>query len=282
MATLFNLDVNVAHTTGAARPSVGKFRKPNPPTFTSEDERARYQKGRLALAARIFAEQGWGIGCAGGLSARDAVNSDLVWVLPRGKPLCAIGSADLVGVNLDGHIVIPSATLREYDDGHVPLHLAIYRARPDVHGIVSGHTPHGRAFSTRGETVRMLWQDSCFFAGRVPVLPFLAGVRVATEPEGVTDVLEDGKGLVMQNRGLLMTAATIEGAIATYIRLENLCGNQMLVEAAVRGRGGRMIEVGEEEVKFTLQNVGSEHHAWLMGMPYFARWDKRTGGALVV
>lgn len=135
------------------------------------------------------------------------------------------------------------------DPEHVPLHLAIYRARPDVNGIVSGHTPHGRTFSARGETIRMLWQDSCFFAGRVPVLPFLAGVNAAKDPGAVTDVLDDGKGLIMQNRGLLMTAATIEGAIATYIRLENLCGNQLLVEAAVKGRGGTMIEVGEEEVK---------------------------------
>lgn len=113
MATLFNLDAKVEHKTGADRPRVGKFRKPNPPTFASEDERARYQKGRLAIAARIFDDQGWGIGCAGGLSARDAVNPQLVWVLPCRKPLRSIVSADLVGVNLEGHIVIPSETLRE-------------------------------------------------------------------------------------------------------------------------------------------------------------------------
>ncbi len=149
------------------------------------------------------------------------------------------------------------AGLTADDPEHVPLHLAIYRARRDVNGIVSGHTPHGRTFSARGETIRMLWQDSCFFSGRVPVLPFMAGVNVAKDPKAVTSVLGDGKGLIMQNRGLLMTAATIEGAIATYIRLENLCGNQLLVEAAIKGRGGKMIEVGEEEVKVS-QVVGGE------------------------
>lgn len=277
MATLFNLDAKVEHKTGADRPRVGKFRKPNPPTFASDEERAQYQKGRLAMAARIFDDQGWGIGCAAGLSARDAVNPELVWVLPRRKPLCSIVSADLVGIGLDGKIRVPSETLRECEsrvhgyDGegngaliaddpeHVPLHLAIYRARPDVNGIVSGHTPHGRTFSSKGETIKMLWQDSCFFANRVPVLPFLAGVNVASEPEGVTKVLGDGKGLIMQNRGLLMTAATIEGALATYIRLENLCGNQLLVEAAIKGRGGKLIEVGEEEVKVGLEDEGG---AW--------------------
>lgn len=113
MATLFNLDAKVEHKAGADRPRVGKFRKPNPPTFNSEEERAVYQKGRLAMAARIFDDQGWGIGCAGGLSARDAVDPELVWVLPRRKPLCSMVSTDLIGVNLEGNIVVPSETLRE-------------------------------------------------------------------------------------------------------------------------------------------------------------------------
>lgn len=117
MATLLNLDARVEHKTGADRPRVGKFRKPNPPTFTSEEERAKYQKGRLAMAARIFDDQGWGIGCAGGLSARDAVDPEVVWVLPRRKPLCSIVSADLIGVHLDGKIVVPSETLRECESG---------------------------------------------------------------------------------------------------------------------------------------------------------------------
>lgn len=203
-------------------------------------------------------DQGWGIGCAVGLSARDASDSGLVWFLPRRKPLCTIVSADLIGVDLNGKVVhatdrecglLLSSLLTPDDPEHVHLHLAIYRARPDINGISSGHTPHGKAFSAKGETIKMLWQDSCFFAGRVPVLPFEAGVNARSNPQAVVDALGDKKGFIMAGRGLLMTAATIEGAMATYIRLENLCGNQMLVEAAVKGRGGDMIEIGEEEVK---------------------------------
>jgi ribulose-5-phosphate 4-epimerase/fuculose-1-phosphate aldolase len=70
-----------------------------------DDTRARYQKGQLALAARIMEAQGWGIGCAVGLSARDALDKNTVWVLPKGKPLIAMTSADLVAVSLDGEVV---------------------------------------------------------------------------------------------------------------------------------------------------------------------------------
>jgi len=53
-------------------------------------------------------DRGWGVGYAVGLSARDALNKNLVWVIPRGKPLCTIVSADLIGVDLEGKVVVPS------------------------------------------------------------------------------------------------------------------------------------------------------------------------------
>jgi len=49
--------------------------------------------------------QGWGVGCAVGLSARDALDKEKVWVLPKGKPLIAMTSADLVAVNLSGEVI---------------------------------------------------------------------------------------------------------------------------------------------------------------------------------
>lgn len=107
----------------------------------------------------------------------------------------------------------------------------------------------------------MLWQDSCFFAGRVPVLPFDIGINAPKDPQAVADALGQNKGFIMAGRGLLMTAATIEGAMATYIRLENLCGNQMLAEAAVKGRGGHLIEIGEEEVKASVVLNAISTHA---------------------
>lgn len=76
-------------------------------------ERARYQKGRVALAARIMHDEGWGIGCAVGVTARDALDPTLVWVLPRGKPLSTIVSADLIGVDLCGKVVVPNPEGRE-------------------------------------------------------------------------------------------------------------------------------------------------------------------------
>lgn len=144
----------------------------------------------------------------------------------------------------------------------MPLHLAIYNAREDVNGVATGHTPYARTFSAKGETIKMLWQDACPFYNRLPVCPFLTAANAATDPKAVAEILGNGSGLILQNRGVMSTALTIEGAVGMYIRLEGLCGNQLMCEAAVKGRGGEVQPIGEEEILFTQQNTGGEYANW--------------------
>lgn len=169
----------------------------------------------------------------------------------------------------------------------MPLHLVIYAARPDMGGIATGHTPHARVFSSRMERPKMCWQDSCTFYKRIHPLPFELALDPVSNAGKVAETLgTNGKGLILQHRGLLLCSATIEGAVGYYIRLENLLGGQLLVESACKGLGQdkdkEMIEIGEEEIQFTFDNVGSEHHAWMLAMPYYSRYDRKTGGAMKV
>jgi ribulose-5-phosphate 4-epimerase/fuculose-1-phosphate aldolase len=135
------------------------------------------------------------------------------------------------------------------DPEWLPLHLAVYNARPDVNGVTTGHTPNARAFSVKGETLQMLWQDSCAFYNRLPVCPFAVAPNAANDPTAVADILgTEGDGLILQNRGLLSCSGTAEGAVGGYIRIDGLLGNQLLCEAAIKGRGGQVVPVGEEEI----------------------------------
>lgn len=139
------------------------------------------------------------------------------------------------------------------DPEWVPLHLAVYNARPDLCGIATGHTPYARTFAGKGETIKMLWQDACPFYNRLPVCPFMVAANADKDPKAVGEVLgQNGSGLVLQNRGALSCAGTIEGAVGMYIRLEGLCGNQLLCEAAINGRGGEVKLIGEEEILVSL------------------------------
>lgn len=52
---------------------------PKPPTFQDKYEEREYQKGRLALAFRIFGKLGFEEGVAGHITLRDPVNPHNFW-----------------------------------------------------------------------------------------------------------------------------------------------------------------------------------------------------------
>ncbi|WRT63506.1 uncharacterized protein IL334_000411 [Kwoniella shivajii] len=264
------------------QPKIRKFRRAAPPTFTDVEQEKIYRRGRLAMACRVVAAQGWGIGCSMQLSSRDPLDHSTIWVLPAGKALAAMKSSDLIQVSIETGGVVSNDQEWGYDINSVAIHRAIYRARPDVGAIIHGHTPHARSFAMQDRPLEMILQDSCTFYKRFHRMPFSAGQNALTNPKAVSDCLSDGKGFVMENRGILLVGASIECPISYYIRMESLCRIQLLAEAAIKGRGGELVRVGEQEVQFTFDNSGSEHHAWLMAMPYFARQDKLTGGATVI
>jgi len=53
----------------------------------------------------------------------------------------------------------------------------------------------------------------------------------------------------MENRGILLVGASIECCISYFIRMESLCKIQLLAETAVKGRGGELVKVGQQEVQ---------------------------------
>ena len=160
------------------------------------------------------------------------------------------------------------------DINSVAIHRAIYAGRPDVGAIVHGSTPYARAFAVRGCELKMIVQgdrlryhqrvqatnktspsnkDSCTFYHRIHPLPFTASLEAADNPKVIQACLKDGKGLIMQNRGVLVVGATIECPISYYIRMESLCRAQMLAEAAAKGRGGaELVLVGQKEIEVSL------------------------------
>ncbi|WWC57925.1 uncharacterized protein I303_100460 [Kwoniella dejecticola CBS 10117] len=261
---------------------VRKFKRAAPPTFEDVGQEKVYRRGRLAMACRVVAAQGWGIGCSMQLSSRDPLDSSTIWVHPAGKALAAMKSTDLIQIRIDTGEVVDNNSPWGYDLNAVTIHRAIYQARPDVGAVVHGHTPNARSFSMQDRPLEMILQDSCTFYNKFHRLPFQTGQNALSDPKAVSDCLKDGKGFVMENRGILLVGATIECPISYYIRMESVCQIQLLAEAAVRGRGGELVKIGQQEVQFTFDNSGSEHHAWLMAMPYFARQDRLAGGAFAI
>src|SRR5438067_13734499 len=133
------------------------------------------------------------VGSGGNLSAR-VPDADTCWVTGAGTWLDRLGRPDFVEVRLaDGAVVgdrgVPPST-------ELPLHLATYRARPDVQAIVHLHPQTALLLDALGERIRLVSTDHAFYLRRIVTTPFrvpgtaeLAGVAAAAAADGANCIL---------------------------------------------------------------------------------------------
>ena len=127
---------------------------------------------QLARVGRAAVKAGLVVGSGGNLSAREP-GSDQIWITGTGTWLDRLDDASFVAVCLDdgsvhrrgdGSAVEPSVELA--------LHLATYRARPDVNAIVHLHPQLAVMLDALGERIRLVTTDHVMYVRRVARVPF--------------------------------------------------------------------------------------------------------------
>lgn len=100
--------------------------------------------------ARLAYQRGL-VGAAGGnVSARDP-EEGLVAITPSGVSLRDVTAENLLYVDLEGKVVKGPGGLRPSKE--TPLHLSVYRARPQAGGIVHVHPSYATAYSLVGRPI---------------------------------------------------------------------------------------------------------------------------------
>jgi ribulose-5-phosphate 4-epimerase/fuculose-1-phosphate aldolase len=132
------------------------------------------------------------------------------------------------------------------------IHHAVHEARPDVMCAAHSHSIYGRTFCSLGRKLDTITQDSCAFHNDLALYESFNGVVLAEE-EG-KDI---AKALGGQKAALLTVGKTIEEAVFWFVSLEKCCHSQLMADAAVAGRGGATVKIGEEEAMYTRKTVGS-------------------------
>jgi L-ribulose-5-phosphate 4-epimerase len=118
----------------------------------------------------------------GNVSGRHAA-SGLVAIKPSGVPYDALQLDDIVVLTLDGERV--AGTLKPSSD--TPTHLALYRAWPQLGGIVHTHSTHATAWAQAGRPIPALGTTHAdYFHGPVPCSRPLTREEVAGDYELTT------------------------------------------------------------------------------------------------
>jgi L-fuculose-phosphate aldolase len=155
------------------------------------------------------------VGTAGNVSVRDG---DLVAVTPSGVGYATL-TPDQVGVHrLDGSPVeAPLAPTSE-----LPLHLAVYAARPAAGAVVHTHSPAATALSALVDEVPAVHYYTELFGGPVRVARY-ATYGSEELARNVVQALRDRTACLMGNHGAVAVGAGLASAHEKSEYLEWLC-----------------------------------------------------------
>ena len=172
-------------------------------------------RAAIVATCRELAGRGLVVGTAGNVSVREG---DLVAVTPSGVRYAELTPA-LVGVHrLDGTAVeAPLAPTSE-----LPLHLALYAARPEAGAVVHTHSPAATALSALVDEVPAVHYYAAMFGGPVRVAPY----AVYGSPElarGAVQALHDRTACLLGNHGAVTIGPDLAAACDQSVYLEWLC-----------------------------------------------------------
>ncbi len=170
----------------------------------------------LAAAARKLVEAGYVLGAAGSVSLRW---EDQCYISPAGARLNRLGAADFIPLAIGGG---NTWQLQRASSEHA-LHLACYRARPDVQTVLRIQPPHCMALGCAGLSLGAISPHFIWTVGaEVPLLPYSAPASQALS-DAVAEAIVQHDALLLRNQGLVVTAA---GSDEAWLR------SQVIEEAA--------------------------------------------------
>jgi L-fuculose-phosphate aldolase len=169
----------------------------------------------IVTTCRELARAGLVVGTAGNVSVREG---DLVAVTPSGVRYAGL-TPELVGVHrVDGTAVeAPLAPTSE-----LPLHLAVYAARPEAGAVVHTHSPAATALSALADEVPAVHYYAALFGGPVRVAPYATYGTQALARNAV-HALRGRTGCLMANHGAVTVGPDLATAHDKSAYLEWLC-----------------------------------------------------------
>lgn len=170
------------------------------------------QRTAVVRACQQLLATGLVRGTSGNVSVRQA---DAVAVSPTGVPYPELEPAGvpvlgLDGSRLDGELA-PTSELA--------LHLAVYRARPDVSAIVHTHSMFATVFAVLGEPIPAVHYLLARAGGTVPLAPY---ARYGTEElaEACVRALADRPAVLLAQHGVVAVGSSLDGAMAVAEAVE--------------------------------------------------------------
>lgn len=187
-------------------------------------------KRRLADACHILVMGGQGDDIWGHASMR-LPGANTFWMKPARMGLEEIKPEDVIVVDLEGQVVGGKRPRHS----EVFIHSEIYRARPDVCGVVHTHPVPSTVFASLGLPLRPITHEGSYFVP--PDVPrFDETTDLIITPErgkAVARTLGNRTALFLVSHGIVAVGATIEEATVNALLLDKAARAQLMLPGGV-------------------------------------------------
>jgi L-ribulose-5-phosphate 4-epimerase len=156
---------------------------------------------------------------AGNVSGR-VPGTDLFVIKPSGVDYEEIAPDNMILCDLDGTVV--DGDLSPSSD--TAAHAYVYRAMPEVGGVVHTHSPYASAWAARAEPIPcVLTAMADEFGGPIPVGPF-ALIGNDDIGKGIVSTLAGSRSpaVLMQNHGVFSVGGTARAAVKAAVMCEDV------------------------------------------------------------
>jgi L-fuculose-phosphate aldolase len=185
------------------------------PTSTEAELRAAIiETGRLAYQSGLM------ISNDGNISARLADGNILI--TPAGVCKGRIGPEDLLVIDLNGSLLHGAADSSLKPTSEQPMHLEVYRQRPDVRAVIHTHLIFANALVISKGQVRMdVIPEAAIAFGSIPVTDY--SMPSSTQnAEAIRGLIADHNVILIRNHGSLTVGANLDEALIRVERLEHV------------------------------------------------------------
>jgi ribulose-5-phosphate 4-epimerase/fuculose-1-phosphate aldolase len=172
------------------------------------------QRAAVVQACRELLATGLVRGTSGNVSVRDPASGTIA-ITPTGLAYPGLRDRDVAVLSVDGDQL--DGELRPSSE--LALHLAIYRARPDVGAVVHTHSPFATTFAVLGEQIPAVHYLIVRAGEGVPVAPY-ARYGTSELAESCVRALGGGFAVLLANHGVVAVGAELAAAMAVAEAVE--------------------------------------------------------------
>lgn len=181
----------------------------------------------VAVCQRLY-QRGFIAGTEGNVSALEG--PDRLWITPSGYHKGLLQPADLLLIDLHGQVLFGDGR----PSSETPMHLALYRCRPDIRAVVHAHPPLATALTVAGYHLEPpLLPEAVVALGEVPTIPY----QMPTTWQFANDVgaaMRQAEAALLENHGSVAVGASLQAAFNKMEIVERAA--QILYLAKLLGR----------------------------------------------